>query len=403
MKVLYIDVLCKSGSTGKIVYELCTRTLSDGIEAAVCHGRGPTPGEDFTYKFGLDWETALHALLTRVTGRTGCYSFFSTRRLLKFMDKFQPDVVHLHEPHAYFINLRPFFDYLAAHKIPLVYTFHCEFAYTGKCGFSYECDRWKTGCGHCPHLRDYPSVLFSDATAAMHREKKELLSKQNMVIVCPSEWLAERVKASFLSKFPVRVIPNGIDTGVFSPADTQSLRKKLGLSDEKILLSVAPDFDDPRKGLDYVIKLAERFKNDKVRFYMIGKISEDIKLPENMVAVGRTESQKELAEYYSLADCYVICSDMENLPTTCLEAVCCGTPVAGFDAGGTKETAPAPTGSFCKFGDIDALEASVRNFLETPLPQNAFEVLRKKYSGEYMYSSYRKLFKELTTGAKSHD
>ena len=401
MKVLYIDVLCKSGSTGKIVYELCTRSAADGDTAAVCYGRGKKLNESFTYRFGLDWETALHALLTRITGKTGCFSFFSTRRLINYIKEFKPDVVHLNEPHAYFLNLRPFFEYLSAHAIPLVYTFHCEFAYTGKCGYSYECERWKTGCGSCPHLRDYPTALFFDATGKMFREKKELLSRQNMIIACPSEWLADRVKKSFLSDFPVYVIPNGIDTGVFRPTDTEKLRKKLGLNGEKVILSVAPDFDDPRKGLNHVLKLASRFDGDKVRFFVVGRVGEDTVLPDNVTAVGRTESMEELAEYYSLADCFVICSDMENLPTTCLEAVCCGTPVAGFDVGGTAETAPVPTGKFCAYGDLDALEKNVRCFLASPPPAEAFEALRERYSGETMYNSYRKLFDELTTGAKN--
>ncbi|MDO4981925.1 MAG: glycosyltransferase [Eubacteriales bacterium] len=400
MKILYLDVLCKTGSTGKIVYELCTRSLADGDTAAVCYGRGEKLNESFTYKFGLDWETTLHALLTRVTGRTGCYSYFSTERLIKFMDEFKPDVVHLHEPHAYFINLRPFFEYLSAHEIPLVYTFHCEFAFTGKCGHPLECENWKTGCGSCPHIRDYPKSLFFDRTASMYEEKKELLLKQNMIITSPSKWLADRAKQSFLSGCEARVIPNGIDTEVFRKRDTAGLRANLGLKNEKTVLAVVPDLSFEHKGIPYVLELVERMKNDNVKFILVGKKDEKSVFPENVLAVGRTENQRELAGYYSLADCFVICSDMENLPTTCLEAVCCGTPVAGFDVGGTAETAPAPTGKFCAYGDLDALEKNVRCFLASPPPAEAFEALRERYSGEIMYNSYRKLFDELTGSRK---
>ena len=191
-----MDVLCKSGSTGKIVYELYKKASAAGHEAAVSYGRGAEVKEHNIFKFGLDWETKFHALLTRITGYTGCFSPFSTKRLIKFIDRFQPDIIHLHEPHAYFLNLRPFFEYLAAKKIPLVYTFHCEFAFTGKCGHPLQCENWKTGCGNCPNLRDYPKTIFFDHTAAMLKEKLRLLEMQNMVITSPSQWLADRTHHS---------------------------------------------------------------------------------------------------------------------------------------------------------------------------------------------------------------
>jgi len=399
MKVLFINSVYNWGSTGKIVRSLFKSCEKDGIEAAVCYGRTmtatkPAP-EKNVFKFGLDWETKLHALLTRLTGFTGCFSYFSTRRLIKYMDEFKPDVVNLHEPHAYFLNLKPFFSYLKKHDIPLVYTFHCEFAYTGKCGYSYECDRWQSGCGGCPHLKNYPSSLLFDFTSAMRKEKEDLLTGQDITVVCPSKWLAERVKRSFLAQYPIYVIPNGIDTeNVFYRRDADLLRKKLGLSDEKLILAVSPDYLDPRKGTEHLIKLAARFRGEKVRMILVGKNSDKFDFPDNVIKVGRTENQNELAEYYSLADCFIICSDAENLPTTCLEAVCCGTPVAGFDVGGTKETAPAPLGKFCKYGDMDALEESVRYYLSDKPDNRLFEEIRKKFSLEEMCRQYKLLYSE---------
>ena len=169
MRILYINVNCKHSSTGKITYDLYSQSKEAGHEAAVCYGRGPLVEEPDIYKFGLDWETRFHALMTRLTGVNGCWSFLSTKRLLRFMDEFKPDVAHLHEPHAYFMNLQPFYDYIKEHKIPLAYTFHCEYAYTGKCGYAYECERWKTGCGNCPQVREYPASFFFDFTKQIFR------------------------------------------------------------------------------------------------------------------------------------------------------------------------------------------------------------------------------------------
>lgn len=398
MKLLFINSVYNWGSTGKIVASLRAYCQNEGIETAVCYGRTmtevkPLPEKNI-FQFGLDSETKLHALLTRITGRTGCFSFFSTRRLIKFIEEFKPDVIHLHELHAYFLDLKPFFNYLKKCDIPIVYTFHCEFAFTGKCGHPLECENWRTGCGNCPHLRDYPKTFLFDCTRSMLREKKELLSKQKMIIVSPSKWLADRTKQTFLSPYPVYVINNGIDTEIFRPRDPQRLRSKLGLNDEKVILAVAPDLSDRLKGIAHVLKLAERFKDENVRFIIVGKKRESNVFPNNVTAVGRTENQAELAEYYSLADCFVICSLIENLPTTCLEAVSCGTPVAGFDVGGTAETAPPSLGRFCAYADIDALEANVRYFLEHKIEEKLFTCALKNNSLDNMFQEYMKVYDE---------
>lgn len=395
MRVLYINSVCKSGSTGKIVYALYTHVNAGSDTAAVCYGRGREIEGENIFKFGLDWETALHAGLTRVTGFTGCYSFFSTRRLLRFMDVFKPDIVHLHEPHAYFVNLRPLFDYLSAHKIPLVYTLHCEFAYTGKCGHAGECENWKYGCGGCKKLREYPKTEFFDFTARMWREKRELLLKQDMIVCTPSNWLAARARQSFLGGADIRIIHNGIDTEVFKPRPYGYLKERLKIRDEKIVLAVAPNLMNKYKGGGHVVHLAESMRGENVKFILIGVNDTSANFPENVIALGRTEDQQELAEYYSMADVFVICSEMENFPTTCIEAVCCGTPVAGFDVGGTAETAPAPLGRFCKYGDIDALRENVRAFIAAPPDPEGFDLLRRQYACIVMLKNYDKIYREI--------
>lgn len=134
MKVLYIDVNCKQSSTGQIVYSLFSNCKKHNIETAICYGRGPKIKEQNIFKFGLDWETRLHALLTRLTGYMGKYSYFSTRRLISFIKKFKPDIVHIHELHSYFVNIKHLIYFLKKSKIKTIITNHCEFLYTGKCG-----------------------------------------------------------------------------------------------------------------------------------------------------------------------------------------------------------------------------------------------------------------------------
>ena len=399
MRILYINSVCRSGSTGKIAYSLYACANAGGDTAAICYGRGARIEEENIFRFGLGWETVLHAGLTRLTGWTGRFSHFSTARLLRFMDEFAPDVVHLHEPHAYFVDLAPLFEYLKERAIPLVYTFHCEFAYTGKCGFSGGCERWKIGCGSCPALREYPKTLVFDHTAAMWREKKRLLTGLNMTVCTPSEWLAGRVRESFLSGCDVRVVPNGIDTALFAPRPYEHLRQRHSLGNEKVVLAVAPYLMAARKGGRDVLRLAESMAGDNVKFILIGVDDTSESFPPNVIALGRTENQQELAEYYSMADVFVICSAMENLPTTCIEAVCCGTPVAGFAAGGTAETAPAPLGMFCAPGDIDALRDNVRRLLAAKIAPEEFDRMRDRFSSERMFAEYSGIYRKMIAGA----
>ena len=369
MKILLIDVNCKSGSTGKIVYDLYTRSNAKGDETAICYGRGKKIREKNIFKFGLDLETIFHAFLTRITGYTGCFSYFSTRRLIKFIKKFRPDVVHMHELHAYFVNIPKLLNFLKKQDIRIVQTLHCAFAYTGKCGHHLECENWKNQCGNCPRLRRYVSTLFFDHTRRMFLAKKKAYTGFNdMTIVCPSEWLAGNAKMSFLKQYPVKVIRNGIDTSVFYPRDTSALRKRLGIkANEKIVLAVAPDLMKKEKGGEWVLKLSNIMKDSKVKFVMVGVDNVDFDCPNNVLVIKRTNNQDELATLYSLADVFVICSEMENFPTTCLEAQCCGTPICGFDVGGTMETTVSKQKRFVRYGDLDALHKLVTTILDSEI------------------------------------
>lgn len=397
MRILYIDVNCRSGSTGKIVYDLYSQARADGHTVAICYGRGKLVDGENIFKFGLDWETRVHALLTRITGWTGCFSPLSTRRLLRFIDRFRPDVIHLHEPHAYFVNLKSLFTYIREKDIPLVYTFHCEFAYTGKCGHSYDCTRWQTGCGQCPHIKDYPKSLVFDHTADMWQEKKALLTPlKHCVVAAPSQWLADRAKQSFLSDKVICVVHNGIDTeGIFHPWDSGALRERHGLTArEKVVLAVAPDLMSAQKGGRWVVRLAEAMPD--VRFILIGVKDLSEAFPINAVPLGPVYDQKLLAQYYSLADCFVICSEKETFSLTCAESLCCGTPVVGFCAGAPETIFPSPMAEFVPHGDFTALEGAVRTQLDRAWDRSALaREAAELYSSASMYRGYQAIYQEM--------
>lgn len=396
MKVLLIDVNCKYSSTGKIVYSLFQNLKEEGHEVAVCYGRGSVINEEGVYKFGLDWETYIHAGISRITGRNGYYSFVSTLRLIKFIAEFKPDIIHIHELHGYFVNIASLITFLKKQKCKIVWTFHCEYMYTGKCGYTYECNRWLNKCGNCPDVKGYPKSLLFDRTKEMLKHKKHYLDEFDFTIVTPSKWLADKTRVSFLGEHEIKVIHNGIDVyGIFRPMDILPDLAKEIPKRSKIILSVAPNIMDSRKGGNYVLKLAEMMREDDAFFVMVGA-DETKKYSNNVYMIQRTKNQEELARWYSFADCFLICSTMENFPTTCLEALSCGTPVIGFDCGGTAETACEPYGHFCDFGDLNGL----RRIIQKHTSSHDFSELVRKYAEDnydmkIMSNQYIDLYKNL--------
>lgn len=391
MRVLLIDVNCKEGSTGKILYSLYSYLNSYGDEAAICYGRGNRIQERNIYKFGLDWETYFHALMTRITGYTGCFSFFSTQKLIKYINKFNPDVVHIHELHAYFVNIKSLLVFLAKKKIKVIHTLHCEFSYTGKCGYSNECERWKTGCGECPHLKDYPSTIFFDHTRKMCNAKKKYFSMiESLIIATPSTWLSERARKSFFNNRKVVTINNGVDEEIFHYRDTKRLRRELAIpEDYKVILSVAPDIMSDRKGGKWLLEIAKKNK-EKLFYLLIGGKPET---GNNYMVLPETYDQVELSYYYSLADVFVICSKKETFSMTCAEALLCGTPIAGFKCGAPESVFIPPYAIFANYGNVKELETAIQTQLNCP--EKNIDTYARKFTSMKMAENYRKLYQEL--------
>lgn len=394
MRVLLIDVNCKNSSTGKIVYDLYNEiNKREGWEAAICYGRGAEIQEPNIYKFSTNIEIYFHTFLTRVTGLTGCFSPLATLNLIRYIKKFKPDVIHIHELHGYFVNINSLIKFIKENNIKTIWTFHCEFMYTGKCGYAYECEKWKDVCKNCPDIKRYPKSLFFDFTYKMFLDKKKIFENfNNLIIVTPSQWLRNRVKESFLKDFKVEVIHNGIDTEIFRPQPYEDLLKKHNIYEKKIILSVAPDIMSERKGGKWVVKLASKFQNEDCVFILIGVKDLSENFPKNVIALGRTENQVELAKYYSMADLFLICSEKETFSMTCAEAISCGIPVIGFKSGAPETVFTESI--FVDYGDIKTLKNKVIEFLESDKLDN-IDIVNEgkiKYSKETMVTNYLDIY-----------
>lgn len=332
-----------NGSTGGIMMKEHRELLAAGEDSFAFWGRGRAGEGDRELRFATDAEVKFDALQTRLDGKAGFHSKAATRRLLERLDEIKPNVVHLHNLHGYYVNIEILFEWLAAHDCKVEWTLHDCWAFTGHCAhFTYvKCDKWKAGCGNgCPQLGTYPSTLSRSSCQWNYKQKKRLFTlvpEGRMKLITPSKWLANLVAESFLSKYPVEVRHNTIDTSVFKPTSSD-FRERYGIGDRFMILGVASPWTE-RKGLSDFVRLAGELDSEKYAIVLVGLSEKQVKeLPAGIVGLTRTDSREELAGIYSTADVFFNPTVEDNYPTVNLEAEACGTPVVTYDTGGCSET-----------------------------------------------------------------
>ena len=356
MRVLQINSVCGVGSTGRIATDLYKVLEEQGHECLIAYGRGTAPEGINSYKIGTNLDNYLHVARTRLLDQHGYGSKKPTIELVKKIKEYNPDVIHLHNLHGYYLNLEVLFDYLEHSNKPVIWTLHDCWAFTGHCAyFDYiGCNKWKSECRNCPQKKTYPNSYGLDNSYQNFNQKKELFTRlNNLTIITPSQWLANLVKESFLNKYPIQVINNGIDLNVFKPTPSE-FRKKYHLEEKKIILGVANVWDR-RKGFDSFIKLSQKLdKNHQI--VLVGvKEKQKNSLPSNITGIIRTNNIKELAEIYTAADVFVNPTLEDNFPTTNLEASACLTPVITFRTGGSPESLNNEHDYIVDKGDIVAV------------------------------------------------
>lgn len=362
MKVLQVNSVSGIRSTGRICTDIADALIDAGHECMIAYGREHVPEKyhEISYRIGSDFDVHFHGLLSRIFDNTGFGSRKATEEFINWAEKYNPDVIHLHNLHGYYINIEVLINYLKEAGKPVVWTFHDCWPFTGHCAyFSYVgCEKWKTGCFHCPQKGEYPASYLFDSSKQNYLRKKELFtSLTNLTVVTPSKWLAGLVKQSFLSKYPVQVIHNGIDLEQFKPASS-NFRQKHGIENKMILLGVAATWDR-RKGLDIFLELAEMLDEHYV-IILVGLSKKQLdNLPRNIIGIQRTDSVKELAEIYTAADVFLNPTMEDNYPTVNLEAIACGTPVITFNSGGSAESIPHNCGQVLDIKDAISLKNAV--------------------------------------------
>ena len=361
MKVFQINSVCGVKSTGRIATDIYNILKQQGHECKIAYGREKPQNiaaED-AIKIGTDTGVKFHALMSRITDKTGFYSKTATKKLIKQIEEYNPDVVHLHNIHGYYINIEMLFKYLAKADKKVVWTLHDCWSVTGHCAYFdiVNCDKWKTGCHCCPQKKKYPtSLVFDNSKSNWQKKKKLFTAVKDMTLIAPSRWLEGIITESFLANCKTTVINNGIDLNVFKPTESD-FRKKCNLEDKKIILGVAAIWE-VRKGFEDFIKIAKMI-NDDYRIVMVGVTEEQKKqLPENVIAIGRTNNVQELAAIYTTSDVFINPTKEEMFGMVNIEALACGTPDVTYNTGGSPEGIDSSCGIVVDKGDVQALYAT---------------------------------------------
>lgn len=396
MKIALINTVAHTGSTGKITQALYQEIQKSGNEAILVYGRGECPAEIQSYKVGTIYDFFCHVLCHFFTGMGGFFSTGRTGRLIRYLEDEKPDLIHLHNIHGFYLNVELLFRYIKERQIPVVWTLHDCWSFTGHCAyFDYvECEKWQKGCHDCPQYRNaYPYSLFRDNTAnAYERKKKAFQGVASLVTVTPCEWLREKVEHSFLKEYQAEVIYNGINTDVFyKEKDTKR-------QDKHVILGVA-NIWEKRKGLVYFEQALELLGEQYVGV-LVGvsdnqcrrlrkKFSKD-----KLRLIQHTKDVNELRKLYNEASVFVNPTLEDNFPTTNLEAMACGLPVVTFNTGGCAEAVKGTRSAVVSKKDVEALVRAIRSICEEDQMQDD-SGYTKVFDNRTMLQEYMDLYRKM--------
>jgi putative colanic acid biosynthesis glycosyltransferase len=357
-KLLQINSNLNTGSAGRIVEQIGELAIKNGWDSYVAFGRSCNKSTSTPIKIGNRFSVLYHGFISLFFDKHGLASAYATKKLVGQIERIKPDVIHLHGLHGYYLNYKILFEYLNKSKIHIVWTMHDFWAVTGHCSYfsDINCKKWETECSNCPKIKNYPTSLVYDRSYKNFSLKRELFkNRKDMFIVSVSDWMGDLMKKSFLNRCNLEVVLNGVDVEKFKETENAlKIRFKYNLTEKFILLSVATNWG-PRKGWDDLMLLSDSLSDD-FQIIMIGLNKKQLsKLPSNIIGIERTESQEELAEYYSAADVVLSLSSQETFGLTIAEGLSCGTPGIVYNCTASPELISQDTGIIVEKGNLQIL------------------------------------------------
>lgn len=401
MKLVQINVTLKSGSTGRIAYQLHECLDANGVENTIAFGYGDLSdpvGFSLYDKLG----THLHSFLSRKLCMQGLSSVWQTGRLIRYLKKQQPDIIHLHNIHGHYLHYGMLFRYLKKLDKPVVWTLHDCWAFTGKCAhyFLVGCEKWKKECHHCPNLAAYPDSTWDGSQRNYRLKKKWFAGLDKLTVVCNSDWLKSQVEQSFLKEKKICRIYNGVDTNVFRPANCSRvrLREKYGVPADKFLVLGVSSVWKETKGLGTFYRLAEQLDQESIIVLVGVTQAQKERLPHNIIGITKTENIQELAELYSLADVLVNPSREETFGMVAVEAMACGTPVIVSNTTACPEIVKLSTGYAIDMSSVDEIVEAlgcIRAADKMRYWNSCVESVKENFSVSKMTANYLELYKRL--------
>lgn len=396
MKVLMINSVCGIGSTGRICTDLADKLTEEGHLCKIAYGRycAPEKYQKYAVRIGTEAGVRWNGAKARLFDNEGFNAKKATIKFLEWVKEFDPDIIHLHNLHGYYLNVELLFDYIKKSGKKVIWTLHDCWAFTGHCAYftMSNCEKWEEKCDCCGSKGDYPKAYSDCSNKNYARKKAAFTGVKDMTIVTPSNWLADLVGQSFLKDYPVKVIKNGINLDIFQPIDSD-FRARYHLEEKKVVLGVAAIWDK-RKGFDDFLSLAKR-ADDSYRFVMLGVNKKQLKiLPKNVIGIEHINCVEELAKIYTAADAFVNPTREDNYPTVNMESIACGTPVITFKTGGSPECIDETTGVVVDCGDIDAMQSEIERVCEEK-PFSKAECIKRAqgFDKNVCFSDYLEMYK----------
>lgn len=398
-----------NNSTGRIMHDIQREADISGMETLAIVGRRHVYTDVPCVKFGNVLSFWIHVIWTTLTDRHGLEPVLSslfTRKMVDRIREANPDIIHLHNIHGYYLHYPILMKYLAyEYKGKIIWTFHDLWPITGHCPHyvAIDCRKWMTGCNHCPNKKRYPVSLGLDGSRKNYETKKELFTLlSNLTITVPSEWMASQVRQSFMGKYPVEVIHNGIDTVVFDHnrliadlnIESNKCADETSWSDKKILLSVASIWDE-RKGLKDLVALSDKLSDDYV-MVIVGPSKHQISmLPKGVIGITRTENIDELVSLYSRANIFINPSLEESFSLVTVEALSCGCPCIVLDTSAVAELVNDDNGVVLHSHKPEDYLDAIKSIENRGYSRDSVRATALKYDNKYMLDGYMRLYGEV--------
>lgn len=394
MKILQINSVCGLGSTGRIVTDLYDTLSAEGMECCIAYGRGTSPEGYNTIKIGDSLDNNIHFLESLLLDRHGLGSRKATKNFIDRIIEYQPDIIHLHNIHGYYINIKILFEFLSTLEIPIVWLLHDQWAFSPHAAYFdvKDDDELPKANSKSDQRKEYPRS-YANRSYKNYLLKKELFtSVKDMTIVTPSKWLADLTQRSFLNKYPIKVIHNGIDLNLFKPT-INNFKYDMKIYEKRMILGVASEWDE-RKGLKDFNELAEKL-DSQYQIVLVGIDKKKDSVCDRIISINRTNNIKELIDIYSSADVFINPTMQDNFPTTNIEALACGTPVITYNTGGSPEAIDELCGIVTERGNLAEMTKAISRIFDGTYNRKSCVSRSKIFDKEKVYSKYLILYNSL--------